>query len=83
MNHQDLTAIVRGCAAAHSDTPPDAIGHDTTFDDLGMDSLACICLIVDVEDATGVQIGCADRIAFERIGDVVAFLADRSLPLAA
>lgn len=83
MHSQDIASIVHACASTHCVGRPAVMNDDTTFDDLGMDSLACICMIVDIEDATGIRIGCADRISFERLGDVVSFLSERSLPLAA
>jgi len=81
--NDDIGSMVRACASTHSDMPLHSITDDTTFDELGMDSLGCICLVVDVEDATGIQIGCGDRISFDTVGDIIDFVSARTLPLAA
>lgn len=46
------------------------VSISSSFDDLALDSLSCIELIVAVEDAFGVEISCAERIAMQSIADL-------------
>lgn len=59
---------------------------DTSFDQLGFDSLDCIDFTTAVEDTFDVHIHCGDRISFETLRDVARLVETRgvaTLPLAA
>lgn len=83
MNHSDTAAIVIACASEISGVQTQDIGLDTTFDQLGFDSLDSILLIAAVEDGCGVEIGCAERMDLDRMGQIVDLVTSKTMRLAA
>lgn len=83
MNHSDTTAVVIACASEISGVQTQDIGLDTTFDELGFDSLDTILLIAAVEDGCGVEIGCAERMDLDGVGQIIDLVASKTMRLAA
>jgi acyl carrier protein len=49
----------------------------TRIDEIGLDSLAILDFIYDVEDRFQIQIEIADLVALDRVNDLVAYVAAR------
>jgi acyl carrier protein len=54
-----------------------AITADTRIDEVGLDSLAILDVIYDVEDRFQIQIEIADLVALERVEDLVGYIDAR------
>jgi len=54
-----------------------SITGDTRIDEIGLDSLAILDFIYDVEDRFQVQIEIADLVALDRVNDLVAYVEAR------
>lgn len=78
-----MRAIVIAQAAEISGMEARDIDERTTLEQLGMDSLECICFVTAIEDATGAEIGCGERIEIVTIGDAVDLVEPRVLRMAA
>jgi acyl carrier protein len=52
----------------------DAITGDTRIDEIGLDSLATLDFLYDVETRLQIQIEIADLVALDRVSDLVAYL---------
>ncbi len=55
-----------------TDTPIEKITLESTFEDLGIDSLDSVDLVMDLEDALGVEIELDQKV--ETVGDLVSFV---------
>ncbi|MBE6871300.1 MAG: acyl carrier protein [Ruminococcaceae bacterium] len=73
MIFEKLTAIV----AEQFSVDESEITENTTFEDLGADSLDVVELIMAVEEEFDVQVADEDAEGIETIGDVVNFLRDK------
>lgn len=51
-----------------------AITGDTRIDEIGLDSLATLDFLYDVETRLQIQIEIADLVALDRVSDLVAYL---------
>jgi acyl carrier protein len=86
MNRTDVLTIILSETAEAAGVDASTIGPETTIDDLHLDSLQQIELVVALEDALGVHIGCGDRIMIETLGgyaDLALRQIGERMPLAA
>jgi len=51
-----------------------AVTDATRIDEIGLDSLAVLDFIYDVENRFQIQIDIADLVAMDRVGDLVAYV---------
>ncbi len=58
----------------YSDVAADSITEDSTFEDLGLDSLDTVELIMGIEDEFGVTIEMSNE--FKTVGSVVKYIED-------
>ena len=54
-----------------------SITGETRIDEIGLDSLAILDFVYDVEDRFQIQIEIADLVALDRVNDLVAYVAAR------
>ena len=52
----------------------DSITMDTSFEDLGADSLASVELVMALEEAAGISIDDADVAGLKTVGDILTYL---------
>ena len=86
MRREDILTIILSETAHAADLDVGALDARTRIDDLCLDSLQQIELVVALEDAMGVHIGCGDRIMIETLGgyaDLALRQIDERIPLAA
>ena len=57
---------------------PRVFTGSTNLAELGLDSLSSISLIVAIEDSTGVQISCSERIGLSTIDEAVKLILVRA-----
>ena len=57
--------------------PVASITGDTRIDEIGLDSLAILDFVYDVEDRFQIQIEIADLVALDRVNDLVAYVEAR------
>lgn len=58
--------------AEYNDCDPSEITMDTTFQDLGIDSLATVEMVMDLEDKIGMEIELDQKVT--TVGDLVKFI---------
>ncbi len=71
MDRGELAAKVIDAIARKQQKPPESISLDSTFRELGIDSLNGFDLLCDLEEAFGIVIPDDDAREIARVGDVV------------
>ncbi len=66
---------LRALIADHTDCDEDAVKMETTFLDLGIDSLDTVEMIMDLEDELGVELEFDEKVT--TVGELVAFIEKR------
>jgi len=59
------------------DFPPDSIHPETTFEEIGLDSLDIVDLVMKIEDEIGVKIPMSPDI--KTVGHLVKFIDDKKI----
>ena len=82
MTRDDTLDILKGLLGRpQSDVqlkmPVASITGDTRIDEIGLDSLAILDFIYDVEDRFQIQIEIADLVALDRVNELVAYIEAR------
>ncbi len=70
-----LRTILREGAVEEQDW--DAVGTETTFEALGIDSLSILDLLYDVDQEFGIQLEAKDVIDLQTVGEIAALLKQR------
>lgn len=86
MRRDDILTIILNETAETADLDVGTLNAQTRIDDLCLDSLQQIELVVALEDALDVSIGCCERIMIETLGgyaDLALRQIDERMPLAA
>lgn len=86
MPHDTAFAIVAYQIACVTGIDASNLRRDTRIDDLPLDSLQAIELVVALEDAFDISIGCAERITIETLGgyaDLAEGKTSARIPMAA
>ena len=72
IKRQQISAEVRNNIASLFDVPPDAINDSTVVDDIeGWDSTSHVGLILQIEDALGIQFDVERITSFENVGELI------------
>ena len=71
MNHDELTSKIFAAIADKGNQPVDAITLDSTFQELGIDSLNGFDLLCDLEEELGIVIPDDDAREITTVRDVV------------
>lgn len=69
-----LTDRVIAMVAETVQQPPEAISAESSFEELGIDSLGAVALVADIEEAWGVSIPNDDVLRIRSVGEAVACL---------
>lgn len=73
--YDELTQrIIAHVAATHS-LPEESVTPESTFDELGIDSLGAMSLVADLEIELGVEVPNEELLKIKTVGDAVAGLA--------
>lgn len=83
MDVEAIRAMVIAHASELSAVSACHIDDRTTFDQLGFDSLDTIRIVVAIEDAFGIDIGCVERMDLETVGHVVDLVSSKTMRLVA
>ena len=67
MSYEELTARVRAVIAATQHVPPEKITADSTFQELGIDSLAMIETVIRIEERFGIAMPDFEEFDPERV----------------
>ena len=70
----DVIRAVKTAVAPYTDVPVEEITQESSFEDLGVDSLDAIGIIGDLEDAFEVEVPNDDLEDLFTVGDAVAIL---------
>ena len=57
--------------------PEDAVGADTTFNRLGLDSAMVVYLMIELEEKLGLELSPDDFYDYPTVNDLSRFLADK------
>ena len=71
MTFEKIAALI----AARTDTPLEDITRETTFEEVGIDSLDTVELLMNLEDELGVEIELDEKV--ETVGEFVDFVDSR------
>ena len=66
---------IQAYLAAQLDIPAEEITRDTTFESLGIDSLDTVEMVMDLEEALGVDLEMEEKV--NTVGELVDFIESR------
>jgi len=82
MTHEEILETLRSVmkAAGPREVDWNAMGADSPVDALGLDSLALLDVLYDVQQAFGVDVDAAELAGARTVGDLVHYLHERAGP---
>lgn len=75
MTHTEIFNAIAEIVADRTDTAMEDVKNESTFRDLGIDSLDTVEVLMELEDKLGTTIELDQKI--ETVGDLVAFIASK------
>lgn len=72
MNEKEVFDAICDTISERTDCPVESIGKESTFRDLGIDSLDTVELVMNLEDKLGISIELDGKIS--TVGDLVSFI---------
>ncbi len=75
MTEQEIFKAIAETVAERTDCNPDDVKMESTFRDLGIDSLDTVELLMELEDKLGISIELDKKI--ETVGDLVSFIQSK------
>ncbi|MBV9774758.1 MAG: acyl carrier protein [Gemmatimonadetes bacterium] len=73
--YDELTQRVIGHIARTHSLPEESVTPESTFDELGIDSLGAMCLVADLEIELGVDVPNEELLRVKSVGDAIDSLA--------
>ena len=71
MIFEKLVAVL----ADHVDCDPSSVTMDTTFEELGVDSLDTVEMVMDLEESLGIELELEKKV--ESVGELVAIIEEK------
>ena len=71
MIFEKLVAVL----ADHVDCAPSSVTMDTTFEELGVDSLDTVEMVMDLEESLGIELELEKKV--ESVGELVAIIEEK------
>lgn len=68
---------IRNILSMISGVDKDEITREKDIDELYLDSLDMLQVVVAIEDRFEVEVGCSDRLDFNKVEDLIRFVEDR------
>ncbi len=75
MTDTEIFNAIAEIVSDRTDTPAEEVANESTFRDLGIDSLDTVEVLMELEDKLGTTIELDRKI--ETVGDLVAFIASK------
>ena len=75
MNYDDVFAAIAEVVSDRTDTAKEDVKKESTFRDLGIDSLDTVEILMELEDKLGTEISLDKKI--ETVDDLVRFIVDK------
>ena len=78
--HALTVELVQARAAAVGKAPQDAITDDTALQTLGIDSLALVVILIELQASAAITIDFTPGVALRTVGDIVKLARARGAP---
>ncbi len=75
MTREDVFTAIAEVVSDRTDTAKEDVKEESTFRDLGVDSLDTVEILMELEDKLGTEIELDRKIS--TVGDLVSFIADK------